>query len=70
MIIKQPEYKVIQRYGQVSFECIIKHDSSLLPTIIWLKDNDELPEDERYGQNNFPLFLIVCFLLSALFPHL
>uniref|UniRef100_A0A8C0UH52 Neuronal cell adhesion molecule n=1 Tax=Cyanistes caeruleus TaxID=156563 RepID=A0A8C0UH52_CYACU len=41
MIIKQPEYKVIQRYGQVSFECIIKHDSTLLPTITWLKDNDE-----------------------------
>uniref|UniRef100_A0A8D2MQ35 Neuronal cell adhesion molecule n=1 Tax=Zonotrichia albicollis TaxID=44394 RepID=A0A8D2MQ35_ZONAL len=42
MIIKQPEYKVIQRYGQVSFECIIKHDSTLLPTVTWLKDNDEL----------------------------
>uniref|UniRef100_A0A672U465 Neuronal cell adhesion molecule n=1 Tax=Strigops habroptila TaxID=2489341 RepID=A0A672U465_STRHB len=41
VIIKQPEYKVIQRYGQVSFECIIKHDSTLLPTVIWLKDNDE-----------------------------
>lgn len=49
MIIKQPEYKVIQRYGQVSFECIIKHDSTLLPVVIWLKDSDELPDDERYG---------------------
>uniref|UniRef100_A0A8B9VW34 Neuronal cell adhesion molecule n=1 Tax=Anas zonorhyncha TaxID=75864 RepID=A0A8B9VW34_9AVES len=42
LIIKQPEYKVIQRYGHVSFECIIKHDSTLIPTVIWLKDNDEL----------------------------
>uniref|UniRef100_A0A8C3U2M9 Neuronal cell adhesion molecule n=1 Tax=Catharus ustulatus TaxID=91951 RepID=A0A8C3U2M9_CATUS len=42
MIIKQPEYKVIQRYGHASFECIIKHDSTLLPTVTWLKDNEEL----------------------------
>ncbi|KAM9264235.1 neuronal cell adhesion molecule isoform 6-T6 [Cariama cristata] len=57
MIIKQPEYKVIQRYGQVSFECIIKHDSTLLPTVIWLKDNDELPEDERFlvGKDNLTI---------------
>ncbi|KAM6145039.1 neuronal cell adhesion molecule isoform 3-T3 [Phoenicopterus ruber ruber] len=57
MIIKQPEYKVIQRYGQVSFECIIKHDSTLLPTIIWLKDNDELPDDERFlvGKDNLTI---------------
>ncbi|XP_010293010.1 PREDICTED: neuronal cell adhesion molecule isoform X6 [Phaethon lepturus] len=57
MIIKQPEYKVIQRYGQVSFECIIKHDSTLLPTVIWLKDNDELPDDERFlvGKDNLTI---------------
>ncbi|XP_071659354.1 neuronal cell adhesion molecule isoform X39 [Patagioenas fasciata] len=57
MIIKQPEYKVIQRYGQVSFECIIKHDSTLLPTIIWLKDNDALPDDERFlvGKDNLTI---------------
>ncbi|XP_063998240.1 neuronal cell adhesion molecule isoform X29 [Pogoniulus pusillus] len=57
MIIKQPEYKVIQRYGQVSFECIIKHDSTLSPTIIWLKDNDELPDDERFlvGKDNLTI---------------
>ncbi|XP_051464857.1 neuronal cell adhesion molecule isoform X42 [Apus apus] len=57
MIIKQPEYQVIQRYGQVSFECIIKHDSTLLPTIIWLKDNDELPDDERFlvGKDNLTI---------------
>ncbi|XP_053919444.1 neuronal cell adhesion molecule isoform X15 [Cuculus canorus] len=57
MIIKQPEYKVIQRYGQVSFECIIKHDSTLLPTVIWLKDNDVLPDDERFlvGKDNLTI---------------
>ncbi|XP_075003873.1 neuronal cell adhesion molecule isoform X4 [Calonectris borealis] len=57
MIIKQPEYKVIQRYGHVSFECIIKHDSTLLPTVIWLKDNDELPDDERFlvGKDNLTI---------------
>ncbi|XP_064904765.1 neuronal cell adhesion molecule isoform X39 [Columba livia] len=57
MIIKQPEYKVIQRYGQVSFECIIKHDSTLLPTVIWLKDNDALPDDERFlvGKDNLTI---------------
>uniref|UniRef100_A0A8C3IU10 Neuronal cell adhesion molecule n=1 Tax=Chrysemys picta bellii TaxID=8478 RepID=A0A8C3IU10_CHRPI len=42
MIIKQPEYKIIQRGGQVSFECTIKHDPTLIPTIMWLKDNGEL----------------------------
>uniref|UniRef100_A0A8D2MI30 Neuronal cell adhesion molecule n=1 Tax=Zonotrichia albicollis TaxID=44394 RepID=A0A8D2MI30_ZONAL len=51
MIIKQPEYKVIQRYGQVSFECIIKHDSTLLPTVTWLKDNDELNEEKKKDDN-------------------
>ncbi|XP_027537935.1 neuronal cell adhesion molecule isoform X27 [Neopelma chrysocephalum] len=57
MIIKQPEYKVVQRYGQVSFECIIKHDSTLLPTVMWLKDNDELPDDERFlvGKDNLTI---------------
>ncbi|XP_051651342.1 neuronal cell adhesion molecule isoform X16 [Manacus candei] len=57
MIIKQPEYKVVQRYGQVSFECIIKHDSTLLPTVIWLKDNGELPDDERFlvGKDNLTI---------------
>ncbi|XP_075786120.1 neuronal cell adhesion molecule isoform X19 [Pelodiscus sinensis] len=48
MIIKQPEYKIVQRAGQVSFECTIKHDRTLIPTITWLKDNGELPEDERF----------------------
>uniref|UniRef100_A0A8D0H1Q6 Neuronal cell adhesion molecule n=1 Tax=Sphenodon punctatus TaxID=8508 RepID=A0A8D0H1Q6_SPHPU len=48
MIIKQPEYKTIQRSGQVFFECTIKHDPTLMPTVTWLKDNAELPNDERF----------------------
>ncbi|XP_031445446.1 neuronal cell adhesion molecule isoform X2 [Phasianus colchicus] len=57
MIIKQPEYKVIQRSSQASFECIIKHDPTLIPTVIWLKDNNELPDDERFlvGKDNLTI---------------
>uniref|UniRef100_G1NK20 Neuronal cell adhesion molecule n=1 Tax=Meleagris gallopavo TaxID=9103 RepID=G1NK20_MELGA len=57
MIIKQPEYKVIQRSAQVSFECVIKHDPTLIPTVIWLKDNNELPDDERFlvGKENLTI---------------
>ncbi|XP_075862661.1 neuronal cell adhesion molecule isoform X17 [Microcebus murinus] len=46
-IIKQPEYAVVQRGSTVSFECKVKHDHTLIPTVIWLKDNSELPSDER-----------------------
>ncbi|XP_021240628.1 neuronal cell adhesion molecule isoform X8 [Numida meleagris] len=57
MIIKQPEYKVIQRSAQASFECVIKHDPTLIPTVRWLKDNDELPDDERFlvGKDNLTI---------------
>ncbi|XP_015709995.1 neuronal cell adhesion molecule isoform X30 [Coturnix japonica] len=57
MIIKQPEYKVIQRSAQASFECVIKHDPTLMPTVIWLKDNNELPDDERFlvGKDNLTI---------------
>ncbi|XP_065599494.1 neuronal cell adhesion molecule isoform X4 [Cyrtonyx montezumae] len=57
MIIKQPEYKVIQRSAQASFECAIKHDPTLIPTVIWLKDNGELPDDERFlvGKDNLTI---------------
>ncbi|KAE8615817.1 hypothetical protein XENTR_v10008628 [Xenopus tropicalis] len=48
MIIKQPEYRVIQRYGSAHFECRVKHDPTLKPVVIWLKDNTELPNDERF----------------------
>ncbi|XP_072187143.1 neuronal cell adhesion molecule isoform X35 [Excalfactoria chinensis] len=57
VIIKQPEYKVIQRSAQASFECVIKHDPTLMPTVIWLKDNNELPDDERFlvGKDNLTI---------------
>nr|XP_028603039.1 neuronal cell adhesion molecule isoform X13 [Podarcis muralis] len=57
MIIKQPEYKVVQRTGQVSFECTIKHDATLVPTVMWLKDGAELPNDERFivGKHNLTI---------------
>ncbi|XP_038968632.1 neuronal cell adhesion molecule isoform X33 [Rattus norvegicus] len=47
--IKQPEYAVVQRGSKVSFECKVKHDHTLIPTILWLKDNGELPNDERFS---------------------
>lgn len=46
-IIKQPEYAVVQRGSMVSFECKVKHDYTLTLTVLWLKDNRELPSDER-----------------------
>ena len=46
-ILKQPEYKVVQRGMSAAFECKVKHDPSLIPTMTWLKDNGELPDDER-----------------------
>ncbi|XP_030788693.1 neuronal cell adhesion molecule isoform X2 [Rhinopithecus roxellana] len=47
-IIKQPEYAVVQRGSMVSFECKVKHDHTLTLTVLWLKDNRELPSDERF----------------------
>uniref|UniRef100_A0A672JBZ1 Neuronal cell adhesion molecule n=1 Tax=Salarias fasciatus TaxID=181472 RepID=A0A672JBZ1_SALFA len=47
-ILKQPDYKVIQRGRPVVFECKVKHDPTLLPTMTWLKDKGELPDDERF----------------------
>ncbi|XP_072233879.1 neuronal cell adhesion molecule a isoform X14 [Leuresthes tenuis] len=47
-ILKQPEYKVVQRGMSAVFECKVKHDPSLIPTVIWLKDKGELPDDERF----------------------
>ncbi|XP_072242292.1 neuronal cell adhesion molecule-like isoform X14 [Leuresthes tenuis] len=46
-ILKQPEYKVVQRGRSVVFECKVKHDTTLFPTMTWLKDDGELPDDER-----------------------
>ncbi|XP_061817408.1 neuronal cell adhesion molecule a isoform X3 [Nerophis lumbriciformis] len=47
-ILKQPEYKVVQRGMSAVFECKVKHDPSLVPTMTWLKNNGELPDDERF----------------------
>ncbi|XP_014184874.1 neuronal cell adhesion molecule a isoform X5 [Haplochromis burtoni] len=47
-ILKQPEYKVVQRGMSAVFECKVKHDPSLIPTMTWLKDRGELPDDERF----------------------
>ncbi|XP_015813232.1 neuronal cell adhesion molecule a isoform X12 [Nothobranchius furzeri] len=47
-ILKQPEYRMVQRGMSVVFECQVKHDSTLTPTMTWLKDSVELPPDERF----------------------
>ncbi|XP_037367524.1 neuronal cell adhesion molecule isoform X1 [Talpa occidentalis] len=47
-IIKQPEYAVVQRGSTVSFECKVKHDHTLIPTVTWLKDSSELLSDGRF----------------------
>ncbi|XP_045927876.1 neuronal cell adhesion molecule a isoform X6 [Micropterus dolomieu] len=47
-ILKQPEYKVVQKGMSAVFECKVKHDPSLVPTMTWLKDDGELPDDERF----------------------
>ncbi|XP_048463513.1 neuronal cell adhesion molecule a isoform X4 [Rhincodon typus] len=47
-ILKQPLYQSVQMMGTAVFECKVKHDPSLSPTIIWLKNNEELPDDERH----------------------
>ncbi|XP_075886408.1 neuronal cell adhesion molecule a isoform X4 [Nelusetta ayraudi] len=47
-ILKQPEYRVVQRGMSALFECKVKHDPSLIPTMTWLKDNGELPDHERF----------------------
>uniref|UniRef100_A0A8C1PYR2 Neural cell adhesion molecule L1 n=1 Tax=Cyprinus carpio TaxID=7962 RepID=A0A8C1PYR2_CYPCA len=47
-ILRPPEYRVVQRNRDVVFECKAKHDPSLVPTMTWLKDDGELPDDERF----------------------
>lgn len=46
-ILRPPEYRVVQRNRDVMFGCKVRHDPSLVPTVTWLKDNEELPDDER-----------------------
>ncbi|XP_027694434.1 neuronal cell adhesion molecule [Vombatus ursinus] len=57
-IIKQPEYKVVQRGGKVSFECKVKHDPTLIATLTWLKDDGELPNDGRFSVDNDHLVIM------------
>ncbi|XP_066524777.1 neuronal cell adhesion molecule-like isoform X13 [Hoplias malabaricus] len=57
-ILKQPEYKVVQRNRDVVFECKVKHDPSLVPTTTWLKDDGELPDHERFIVNPDSLTII------------
>ncbi|KAG8012788.1 Neuronal cell adhesion molecule [Nibea albiflora] len=45
-ILTLPEYKVVQSGTSVVFECKVKHDPSLIPTMIWYKDDGELPDDD------------------------
>ncbi|XP_074534308.1 neuronal cell adhesion molecule isoform X11 [Halichoeres trimaculatus] len=47
-ILKQPEYKVVQRGRSAVFQCKVKHDPTLPPVMTWLKDDGELPDDERF----------------------
>ncbi|XP_015251604.1 PREDICTED: neuronal cell adhesion molecule-like isoform X12 [Cyprinodon variegatus] len=47
-ILTQPKYRVVQRGMSALFECKVKHDSSLIINISWLKDNGELPDDQRF----------------------
>ncbi|KAL4641451.1 neuronal cell adhesion molecule-like isoform X4 [Arapaima gigas] len=45
-VLMQPEYKVLHRHNVV-FECRVNHDPTLVPVMTWLKDNEDLPDDER-----------------------
>lgn len=51
-ILKQPEYRVVQRGMSAVFECKVKHDRTLTPTMTWMKDDRELPRDDRYSQKH------------------
>ncbi|XP_035283274.1 neuronal cell adhesion molecule-like isoform X11 [Anguilla anguilla] len=47
-IVKQDEHKEVERNKNAVFECRVTHDPSLIPTVTWLKDSGELPDDERF----------------------
>ncbi|XP_059508283.1 neuronal cell adhesion molecule a isoform X9 [Stegostoma tigrinum] len=57
-ILKQPLYQSVQTMGTAVFECKVKHDPSLSPTIIWLKNNEELPDDERHQASGYVLTIL------------
>ncbi|KAJ8002671.1 hypothetical protein DPEC_G00161310 [Dallia pectoralis] len=44
----QPDYKEVQKNKNVVFECKVENDPSLVPIMTWLKDDGELPDDERF----------------------
>lgn len=46
-IRKPPENITVQRGRSVVFECEVDHDATLFPTMTWLKDDGELPDEER-----------------------
>lgn len=50
---------MVQRGMSALFECKVKHDPSLTPTMTWLKDNGELPDHERYGSHEAVLGVLV-----------
>lgn len=47
----------------MSFECKVKHDHTLIPTVIWQKDKGELPNDGRYLKTISFLSLVFLFKL-------
>ncbi|XP_063073732.1 neuronal cell adhesion molecule a [Engraulis encrasicolus] len=47
-IVTQLLYKVVERGRKAVFECKVKHDPTLIPTMIWLKDDQDLPDDDRF----------------------
>ncbi|XP_067247932.1 neuronal cell adhesion molecule a isoform X7 [Chanodichthys erythropterus] len=56
-ILTQPGYNVVHRNSMAVFECKVKHDPTLFPSMIWLKDNGELPDDPRFevGPDNLTI---------------
>ncbi|XP_013875194.1 neuronal cell adhesion molecule [Austrofundulus limnaeus] len=47
-IRKSPENITVQRGRSVVLECEVDHDATLFPTMTWLKDDGELPDEERF----------------------
>ncbi|XP_043564970.1 neuronal cell adhesion molecule a isoform X19 [Chiloscyllium plagiosum] len=57
-ILKQPRYQSVQTMGTAVFECRVKHDPSLTPEITWLKNNEELPDDDRHQASGDTLTIL------------
>ncbi|MEQ2214209.1 hypothetical protein XENOCAPTIV_022251 [Xenoophorus captivus] len=76
-IINQSDDMVVQRGRSVVFECKVKHDKDLMPTMTWLKDNEEMPEDERLDASfkylclpSYPSCLLMADLSTKLYISL